>query len=187
MYSITLSRQVINFLLSLGFGFIAGVFYDIFRIIRLIFSKNNKSSKTATIIFDILYIIVAGIATFMFSLTVTNGEIRGYLLAGEGIGFFIYYFTFGIFVLNLSNKIVAFVKSFFKKLFRVVFTPFIWIFKRIKNIFTKIIKKTRKSTKKVVKKSKFSLQVNNSLMYNLIGRVKGINFCSKSHKRKMKK
>ena len=53
LYGLSLATQTKNFLLSLGFGFIMGIFYDLFRIIRISISKG----KIATVISDILFLM----------------------------------------------------------------------------------------------------------------------------------
>ncbi len=159
LYSLSLARQTGNFLLSLGFGFIMGAVYDVFRIIRMCISKG----KAAFVICDILYSTVLCFCVFLFCLTVNEGEIRGYLILGGCIGFAAYYFSLGAAVYSLSEKTVAFIKSFFGKLFKVIFFPIGKLFR----FFKRKIKKSHKKVQKVKNKSKFLLKVDRQLLYNL--------------------
>ena len=67
-----LSVQTEIFLLSLGFGFLLGILYDIFRTMRLIISK----SVTFTVIMDILYFLLCSLLIFCFNLVADSGKIR---------------------------------------------------------------------------------------------------------------
>lgn len=162
-YIVGLREQTANFLLSLGFGFSIGLVYDLVRIIRRLFSDGKKAIMTA----DILYAVFAAIMTFVFLLTATNGKIMVYILFGELLGFFIYYFTFGVFAMRVGDKLTAFLKKFLKKASHAVFAPFRWAFEHIVKKIRKISQKSRKKAQKAAKKSKFHLKVCNNLLYNL--------------------
>lgn len=161
-YIVGLREQTFNFILSLGFGFLAGVLYDVVRTVRMMISNGKK----AFMIFDIIYAVFAAILTFIFSLVITNGTIMGYVIFGELLGFFIYYTTFGVFVIKMSDKITAFLKKIFKAIFKAICCPFKWTFEHLRRILGKISQKSRKKAEKAVKKSKFHLKVYNKLLYN---------------------
>ncbi len=163
IYSLSLATQTKNFLLSLGLGFIMGFFYDLFRIIRISISKN----KISVIISDLLYCIFFGFITFIFFITVNEGEFRFYLLLGEAIGFSVYYFSLGAIIFSFSEFLVDKIKKGIKRIFCVLFFPFKWIFIKIKGVFDKFLKKGRKRSKNLKNKSKFLLKVNKHLLYNL--------------------
>ena len=180
-YIVSLSSQTKNFLFSLGFGALTGVLYDILRVIRMSIS----SSKSALYITDFIFVFVSSVATFLFCLTVTDGQLRFYVLFGEALGFLIYYFSFGIIAVKFSAKTVEKIKSFFKKFFRFVSAPF----RKIFIIFSKFVKKStlksRKSLKKAAKKAKTLLQIGKPLLYNLD--VNMHNLCRKSQRTEVKK
>lgn len=162
IYSLSLAEQTKGFLLSLGFGFLMGIFYDLFRIIRISISK----SKEIVLVFDLLYCVFLGFCSYLFFLVVNEGDIRAFLLLGEGIGFAIYYFSLGVVVFTASEKIVNATKKIILKIFQVVFFPFRWTFKKLKNLLEKISKKWRKKGKKIKNKSKFHLKLHKHLLYN---------------------
>lgn len=163
LYSLSLAQQTKGFLLSLGMGFLLGILYDLIRIIRISISRG----KTAVIICDIIFCAFTCLFTFLFCLTVNEGEIRLYLVLGEIAGFFTYYFSLGAVIFSCSEKIIGFIKKLFRSVFGVILFPFKWIFEKIWKVFNKLLKKSRKNTKKVKNKSKFLLKVNKLLLYNL--------------------
>lgn len=163
LYGLSLATQTKNFLLSLGFGFIMGILYDLFRIVKISISKG----KLATIISDILYCVFLCFALFLFCLTVNEGEIRLYLLLGSMAGFFVYYFSLGVIIFSFSEKIVAFIKTIIKSVFNIISYPFRFVFGKIRKIFNNLWAKSRKNTKNIKNKSKFLLKVNKRLLYNL--------------------
>ena len=162
IYSLSLAEQSKGFLLSLGFGFLMGIFYDLFRIIRISISK----SKKIVLVFDLLYCVFLGFCSYLFFLVVNEGDIRAFLLLGEGIGFAIYYFSLGVVVFTASEKIVNTTKKVLFKVFQVVLFPFRWIFKKLKSLLEKFSKKWRKKGKKIKNKSKFHLKLHKHLLYN---------------------
>ncbi len=180
-YIVSLSSQTKNFLFSLGFGVLIGVLYDILRVIRMSIS----SSKKALYVTDFIFVFVSSVATFLFCLTVTDGQLRFYVLFGEALGFLIYYFSFGIIAVKFSTKTVEKIKSFFKKFFRFVSAPFRKIFARVSGFVKKAASKSRKSLKKSAKNAKILLQSDKALLYNLS--VNMHNLCRKSQRTEVKK
>lgn len=163
LYGLSLAVQTKNFLLSLGLGFLMGIIYDAFRIIRICIS----SKKFVIVIFDLLYCILFCFAFFVFLLTVNEGQFRFYLLLGAGVGFSVYYFSLGAIIFSFSEFLTEFIKKWLKRFFAVLLFPFRWIFSRIKNCIDKKLEKSRKRTKKLKNKSKTLLKLNKHLLYNL--------------------
>ncbi len=163
IYSLSLATQTKNFLLSLGLGFIMGILYDLFRLVRIAVSKG----KIAVVVTDLFYCVFLGFVTFIFFITVNEGEFRFYLLLGEGIGFGVYYFSLGAIIFSKAEYLVDKIKMCTKRIFKIIFYPFKFVFGKIKALFDKIWKKGRKRTKNMKNKSKFLLKVNKHLLYNL--------------------
>lgn len=168
-YGVSLAKQTYNFFVSVGFGFALGIVYDFFFIIRNLVSKR----KWVTFVCDTLFTVLASVMSFLLLLIITDGQIRAYVILGEIIGFFVYYFSLGVFIVKLCERITRIIRSvfaFFKRIllfiFKVIFAPFRFIFSFFGRFFKKIYEKTRKNAKKVAKKSKFLLQVDNALLYN---------------------
>ena len=162
IYSLSLADQTKGFLLSLGFGFLMGIFYDLVRIVRISISK----SKKVILVFDLLYFVFLGFCSYLFFLVVNEGDIRAFLLLGEGIGFSIYYFSLGVVVFTASEKILSITKKVISKILKIILLPFVWVFKKLKTLLEKFAKKWNKKSKKIKNKSKFHLKLHKHLLYN---------------------
>ncbi len=158
-----LSVQTEIFLLSLGFGFLLGILYDVFRTLRLIISK----SVSFTVFMDMLYFALCAFLIFCFDLVVDSGKIRLYVLFGDLLGWLIYYFSFGEISIKISNLIILSVR----RAFRVVLKPFIKLGGHVKHKFGKIFLFYKKITRKFYKKAKFDLQKHRGMVYNLNGYI----------------
>ena len=159
-----LADQTEIFLCSLGFGFLLGILYDVFRILRIIFMK----SKSFTFFADLLYFAVCAFLTFCFIMVVDSGRVRLYVALGEILGWLIYYFSFGAIAIRLTNAVAHFLKYVFNtvsKLFKRIFGRIFSKLKKIALFFKKII---RKNNKKV----KFNLQKHRGMVYNLYSYIK---------------
>ncbi|MBR2735065.1 MAG: spore cortex biosynthesis protein YabQ, partial [Clostridia bacterium] len=75
-------NQFLMTLYSVALGMFLGIFYDVFRVIRLLINPRNLS----IFIEDIIYFLVSGFVTFIFVLILNYGESRFYILAGEALG-----------------------------------------------------------------------------------------------------
>lgn len=162
-YIVSLSSQTKGFLLSMGFGMLLGVVYDLIRIIRLSFTR----SEAALAAFDIFYALVCGVATFLFMLSVTDGQLRFFIVFGEIIGFFVYYFTFGALAVKFSRKTVEGIKTVLSKFLSFLLSPFKKIFHLIRTRLSGFSQKTYKKSKKLIKNVKYLLHSNSKLLYNL--------------------
>lgn len=168
-YIISLSTQTRGFLISIGFGALVGAWYDLIRIIRLTFTK---SGRAALMVSDIFFVLSAALMTFLFLLTVTDGEIRLYILFGELIGFVIYYFSFGVIAVRFTQKTVNKIKKAVKRIFGFVFAPFIKIFRFFGRKTDKLFKIFQKMSKKFDKNAKILLQKDKALLYNLTDKMR---------------
>ncbi len=165
MYTVPHSQQLFIFFCSLGLGFIIGIFYDIFRGIRLSVSKG----KAAIVVFDILFFIFSGILTYLFILAFNKGELRFYIFFGELTGAVFYYFSFGIVAIKLTDAFTGFLRKLYSLIFKIISAPFKLIFKVIDSIFSKIKEKFKKTRKKSEKMRKKHLPKLRLYVYNLFG------------------
>lgn len=164
MYNVHQSEQTVIFLSSLGVGFLLGVLYDVFRAIRLSITK----SRTATIIFDILYFLTFGFLSYIFILALNKGEIRAYIIIGEIIGGLFYYFSFGIVAVKLTDKFIAVVKRIKSFIFTVISFPFKLLYRLFHGAFLKMRKIFKKTEKKSTKMRKKLLPKLRLYVYNLL-------------------
>ncbi len=95
-------NQFLMVLYSLMLGAFLGVFYDIFRILRLLINPKNLS----VFIQDIIYFLISGFVTFVFVLIMNSGESRFYILAGEALGWILYHVSLGDFIYKRLKNIV---------------------------------------------------------------------------------
>ncbi len=146
MWEINSYNQTITFLLSLCVGGMFCGLYDIIRAAR----KVCLNSFWAVQLTDILLWVIYAFVTFIFLISRTNGEIRGYVLVGEALGFGMFrvslsrllfpVFKFIFLTASKINKIISgFLSDFYIKFESL-------IFKMGKSIF-----KISKSAKKLLK------------------------------------
>lgn len=91
MWEIDLQNQLTTFFLSLPLGFLLGAVFYFLEGLGL----TSKSRKFRQFLWDIVFFLLSGFLTFCFLLARCNGEIRGYVIIGELIGFWIYGKLFG--------------------------------------------------------------------------------------------
>lgn len=147
MWEINNASQLTSFLISIGFGVVYSFLYDILRAIR-----KTKSTSDITVFFqDVLYFLIIAFITFMLLMSLSNGEIRGYIIFGLIIGFVICFLT-------LSRVTVKFF-SFFLKILNRVSEKIIGVingfFDKVEEFVTKTVEKSiefLKNTKKLFKK-----------------------------------
>lgn len=154
-----LAGQTRIFLYSLGFGFLLGILYDVFRTLRLIISR----SKGFAFFADLLYFALCAFLNFCYIMAVDSGKVRLYVALGESLGWLVYYFSLGAISIKLTNAVVR----FFRRIFSAVSA-------RIKRIWSFVFKKigkfvlfNKKIIRKTDKKAKFNLQKHRGMVYNL--------------------
>lgn len=152
MWEISNLSQITGFIFSCVLGVVFCLLYDLFRAFRLV-----KAHKTIFVFLeDILYFSLASVITFLFLLSITNGEIRGYILFGIALGFFAANFAVSRFFLAVTTKLFC----LFKRAFKGFSSSFYWLFEKIDCYSQKIFKNTFKCLKKGLKITKGLLYTN---------------------------
>lgn len=160
--NVSLTWQLQGFLISIATGFFLGAFYDIFRIFRTVF----HSERHAVFFQDLFYMFVIAFITFLVALGINYGEVRFYILAGEGIGWCFYFLTVGFVTLRVFRFLSKIIKTY-------LFRPIQWVASKISHFILRIIKKIVKNTKIVTAIPKKRLKHCRSIVYNqYIGKVK---------------
>ncbi|MBR1591549.1 MAG: spore cortex biosynthesis protein YabQ [Ruminococcus sp.] len=90
-------------------GAAIGIFYDVFRVIRIIFPHNH----ILIMIEDIIFLLCYAVFAMAFSSAAVRGEMRGYYILGNAIGFVIYLFTVGNVVTEAIRKLFLLIKRAF--------------------------------------------------------------------------
>lgn len=109
---ITLSSQIAVFFGTLALGAVLSLFYDVFRVFDVLLVYNFKRVFLA----DVSYLILCAIATFTYMLIKSMGEIRGYILIGELIGWIACRASIGRLSYKFALTITKFVQKMLVKL-----------------------------------------------------------------------
>ncbi len=165
MYGISQSPQLFIFFGALGLGFLIGILYDLLRGIRLSISRG----KALLIAFDILFLTLSGLSTFIYCLAFCQGAIRFYVIFGEITGYIFYYFSFGIAAIKLTDFLVRTLRTIYHYIFKVISAPFKLIYKLLVIIKSKMQLHFKKSTKNSEKIKKKHLPKLRLYVYNLFG------------------
>ncbi len=102
--------QLNVFLLSVGFGFLLAVLYDILSVILGAFSNKTK------VIFlkDLIYCFMSAIMLFIYLLAVNFGRIRIFIIFGIVIGYICWFIMLRENAAKLINIIIAFLSRVFR-------------------------------------------------------------------------
>ncbi len=151
----TNAEQLYELFLSGGMGFLLGVYYDIFRIVRRLLHP----SKIAVFFQDCFFFSSAAVLVFLFSLSMTDGVVRWYVLFGVFCGFMSYRYTVGRGLMRCILAVCRILKRGYRVLHRLVFHPVFCFFAFLYRCIEKPCKKTRKIFKKL-------LQPIDKILYN---------------------
>lgn len=136
--------------------------YTVLAVIRVLFMP----SKVVLFFMDMSFMCFSAVVTFLYSVAVTTGIVRWYVVFGEMIGFSLFYFTIGKYIKKSSDFIFGLIKRFLN----FVFSP---VLKLTRYVFDRICKFLKKSGKKMKKShiiSKFRLHCHKKVLYNTNGK-----------------
>ena len=145
---ISLAVQMQGFILATVAGFALAILYDALKMVRTMI----RSTPSHVFWMDLAFMAVAGIVTFLLALAASYGEVRFYLLAGEGIGFCLYFMTFGL----ISSRVVRFVRKILD----------FCLFRPLKCIFHALAQWIEGKVKKSYAKRKKRLKPRRKIVYN---------------------
>lgn len=106
-------------------GILAGVFFDIYRLIR-----GFKVPKLIMIVEDILFWILCSLSIFTFLLVVNYAFLNIYVYSILILGFIFYLATFSKYLVKVENNVATLIST----VFRIIFKNIRYV---IKNIFIK--------------------------------------------------
>ena len=124
-------------------GFLIGILFDIFRILR----KSFKTKDIVTYIEDILFWIITGVFLLYSVFKFNDGEIRLYMFIAILIGVLLYMLILSSYIVKINVKIITSVKNLLQKTFNVFFFFFKKLFDKIRLMITNLFKKNQKSIK----------------------------------------
>ncbi len=144
---IDVSYQAVTFFLSVGLGVLMCVFYDILRALH----RASLKGFFEVLVTDILFWSISAFLTYCFLLLRCQGNVRGFVLIGQLIGF-------------LTVRVT--VSRWLLKAFAWFFGLFFAVFKVISAKFYQLAEKSEKNIKKSFNKLKKHLKVRAKLLYN---------------------
>ena len=150
MWEINLNDQIGSFFYSILLGIILCIYYDFLRSV----CKVCKKSFLVNFFADIIFWVTSAFAIFIFLLARTNGELRGYVFAGNVLGFTFLRITFSRFLILLFSVILSKISSFFAYLSKIFNNAYSKSERFIIEIWLFLIKKIKmllKSVKKLLK------------------------------------
>ena len=139
-----------GFLLSLAMGGLLGAIYDGFRILYILLD----GGKRQRFLFDVLFMCAASVLTFIAALAAEKGQLRFYMIAGEGIGMCLWAMTFGELTIWAAGVLRSLLRAF-NKLLRRMFFPIIRFFRKK---MCELVKKRRCKSKNKCSNRKKSLE-----------------------------
>ena len=125
-----MDKQITIFIFSILSGFLIGVFFDLYRIIR----GNEIPGKIVTAIEDLLFWILTAILVFIFMMYTNYAYLSFNIFAYIAIGIFVYFKLISKLVINILKNVFRIVQLGVRVLIYHVFYP-------IRVIFQKITKK----------------------------------------------
>lgn len=149
-----IATEVFVFLKACVLGAFFGLFFDVFRIIRLSF----KNPKLLVFIEDVLYFSIITLASFTFIVVENNGYLRAFLLIGELLGLILYFFTLSILIMKSAKAIIKVVKKILRFIYKFTLKPFVVIFCKIKDKLKEIISNNKIKLKNINLKAKNHLK-----------------------------
>ena len=141
--------QLYTFLCFLITGFLIGILFDIFRILR----KSFKVPDIITYMQDIVFWILTGALLLYSIFTFNNGELRSYVFIGIILGTFFYILLFSKYIIKFTTKLINILKG-------TIGYPIKKVFNFLKK---KIIKPLYDVINKFYKKIKFKMKKLNSI------------------------
>lgn len=123
------------FLLSCIAGAVFGVYYDVFRTLRLAVPHHSFF----IVIEDIIFLGTYAVFLSAFASAAARGELRAYFALGGILGFTLYYFTVGKFVIRLMQKITGIIKW----IFAIAVKPFKAAARKFVGIAQNVVKKNK--------------------------------------------
>lgn len=119
-------------------GIIMGLFYEVFRTLRMAV----RHHAVVVFIEDILFFSLCGAASFIIALTVGIGYFRIYYAVFEVLGAGIYFLSLGRLINMLLKKVIKTVKRFFYAVYKKI-SP------KVETAFVISAKKARKTLVKI--------------------------------------
>ena len=144
MSEITFFGQTGGLFAAIVTGVVLCLLYDLMRIFRIAF----KSGKITVFFEDVIWFSVTAVVTYLVCLAKCNGEVRGYILIGEGVGFLLCRFTVSRGIMTAAKPAIRAAKKLIRRLKNALLCFLTPIAVRLREKIRKILHETRKKGKK---------------------------------------
>lgn len=128
-----ITTQTNLFLIFIVNGFLIGLLFDFFRILR----KTFKTNDLMTYIEDILFWILTGCIILYSIFIFNNGEIRLFLFLGILLGILLYMLFLSSHIIKINVTIINFLKKIIGSMLNILLTPLRYIYQIIRKLFFK--------------------------------------------------
>ncbi len=146
--------QLQSLLYACGLGFLLGLYYELFRTVRLLLPPTSRSCLFQ----DVFFCLSAALITFFSFLAIADGNMYPYLFMGEIAGFFSFYCTPGrafhkvlAKLLEWLLSVLRFVKQVLSRPIYIIYHCVFRFFRRICTSFNQKLEEIRKKPKKISK------------------------------------
>ena len=147
---LSLSAQTAYFLWSLVFGLALGILYDIVRAVRMVL----RAGRVHVMISDIVFFAICGVLTSLFALPFNKGDVRGFIIFGEAVGFLTYRLTLGSVMGKMYAVLARVLRGFVQKIRNFLEKLFDFLLKAIARLVYNVSVVIDKSCKKAAQKRK---------------------------------
>lgn len=103
MWLLLYQNRGVAFLAAIAVGAVIGAMYDVFRIIRVVFT----GGRIRLFFEDVLFCVMAALVFTVFMFNATMGVVRMFVAVGALFGFFAYRFTLGLFTVRAARAVKA--------------------------------------------------------------------------------
>lgn len=168
--TVSVSSQMMLFLLSIGIGSVFGLVYDVLYLGRLL----SSCGKVLSFVWDCLYLLACGAFTFLFLLAGNAGEIRLFVLLGELLGYILYRLTVGVLVSKGMHWLAASMRRTTAAAGRQLKRPVVRAKQKWSVLLSKKRKHLKKSGRRERKDAQRCLKPAGKVMYNLFYKARHI-------------
>jgi spore cortex biosynthesis protein YabQ len=133
------------FLISVLWGAMILLVYDILRIFRRLIPHNSLFLALE----DLIFWVLASVFIFAMIYTMNNGTIRGFSVMGMGIGMLLYHFIFSELVVKWITKALLLLLSPIRYVLGRIKRVFRFIAAKIKKVKDSVLSRLKKSVKSV--------------------------------------
>jgi spore cortex biosynthesis protein YabQ len=137
---LSMSRQTLLFLSTVGTGAVIGLLYDAFRIFR----KTAPHKNAFVQLEDLFFWLAATLFMFYFMLVKNYGEIRFFSILGAAVGMALYFYTVSAVIVKISVAVIKFMKRVTAAALRIILLPVRFLLKLMAPLCIKISRAYKK-------------------------------------------